>query len=339
MKITFDRCTVPASLVILCAACLPAFGQQKPNPTMGTIERKDPRFDQLVPRDAVIEKLADGFDWTEGPVWIPNGSFLLFSDIPKNTVFRWKEGEKVNIHLKPSGYTGSDTRGGEPGSNGLLLDADGRLVLCEHGDRRVARLEKDGSKTTLADRYQGKRLNSPNDAVYHSNGALYFTDPPYGLEKGWDDPARALDYCGVYRLSKDGKLTLLTKEMTRPNGIALSPDENTLYVANSDPKHAVWMRFPVKEDGTLGPGKVFFDATSWVGAKKGLPDGMKVDRAGNLFATGPGGVLVFAPDGTHLGTLATGVATANCAWGENGSTLFITADKNLCRIKLSTKGK
>src|SRR5205807_4266317 len=190
-----------------------------------------------------------------------------------------------------------------------------------------------------ADRYEGKRLNSPNDGVFKSNGDLYFTDPPYGMEKVWDDPARELDFCGVYRLSKDGKLTLLTKDMTRPNGIAFSPDEKTLYVANSDPEKAVWMAFDVKEDGTLGKGRVFFDATKWVGKERpGLPDGMKVDRKGNLFATGPGGVLVFAPKGKHLGTIATGVPTSNCAWGPDGY-LYVTADKALTRIKTLTKGK
>ena len=309
-------------------------------PTFGTIERNDPRFDRLVPRDATIEKLADGFDWSEGPVWVKKGGYLLFSDVPENTVFRWKEGEKVRVFLKPSGYTGAASRGGEPGSNGLNLDPQGRLVLCQHGDRRVARLADDGKGfVTLADRYQGKRFNSPNDSVYKSNGDLYFTDPPYGLLKKNDDPAKELDFNGVYRVAKDGTVTLLTRDMTYPNGIALSPDEKTLYVANSDPIKAIWMAFPVKDDGTLGKGRVFFDATPWAKAgKKGLPDGMKVDRAGNLFATGPGGVLVFDPDGTHLGTFNTGEATANCGWGEDGSTLFITADMYLARARLSTKG-
>lgn len=190
----------------------------------------------------------------------------------------------------------------------------------------------------LAKDYMGKRLNSPNDLTFHSNGDLYFTDPPYGLEKNWDDPARELDFCGVYRIHK-GKIELLTKEMSRPNGITLSPDEKTLYVANSDPKKAIWMAFPVKEDGTLGEGKVFFDATKSVGkSKPGLPDGMRVDTQGNLFATGPGGVLVFDAKGKHLGTIATGVPTSNCAFGDDGSTLYVTADHDVCRIRLSTKG-
>jgi gluconolactonase len=309
-------------------------------PTLGTIERLDPRFDRLVPAEARVERIADGFDWSEGPVWDRKQHRLLFSDVPMNTVFQWQEGRGVSVFLKPSGSTGAPARGGQQGSNGLLIDRQGNLVLCQHGDRRVARL--DGDKfTTLADRYMGKRFNSPNDGVYKSNGDLYFTDPPYGLLGLNKDPAKELDFNGVYRISAaDGTVTLLTKEMTFPNGIALSPDEKTLYVANSDPAKAIWKAFPVKEDGTIGEGKVFADLTSSVSpAKKGLPDGMKVDASGNLFATGPGGVLVFAPDGTHLGTFATGEATANCGWGEDGSVLYITADMYIGRVRLTTKGK
>lgn len=313
---------------------------EKDRPTLGTIERHDPRFDKLVPKDAKLEVLAKGFKWTEGPVWIKKGGYLLFSDIPNNVINKWKDGEGVSKFIYPAGYSGKKPRGGEPGTNGLMLDSDGNLVVCEHGDRRVSRINLETKKReTLADKYEGKRFNSPNDLCFHTNGDLYFTDPPYGLEKNWDDPARELDFCGVYLLKKDGKLILLTKEMTRPNGIALSPDEKTLYVANSDPKIAIWKQFPVKSDGTLGEGKVFFDATKSVGKKPGLPDGLKVDVNGNLFATGPGGVLVFAPDGAHLGTLATGVPTANCAFGEDGMTLYVTANDQICRIRLSTKGK
>ena len=221
-----------------------------------------------------------------------------------------------------------------------MLDAQGRLVLCQHGDRRVARLEADGKFTTLADRYEGKRFNSPNDAVYKSNGDLYFTDPPYGLLGKNDDPKKELDFNGVFRLSKDGTVTLLTKEMTYPNGIAFSPDEKTLYVANSDPEQGDLDG--VRREGRRHARRRAGSSSTprrWPRTRrKGLPDGMKVDRAGNLFATGPGGVLIFSPDGTHLGTLATGEATANCAWGDDGSTLYITADMYLGRIRLTTKG-
>jgi gluconolactonase len=338
----------PVSLGILlglCGLCLvvpsswPASaGEKEPYPAIGKIERVDPRFDRLIPRDAVLEKLAQGFQWSEGPVWIRDGAYVLFSDIPRNSVMKWKEGEGLSLFLKPSGYTGSVQRGGESGSNGLLLDSVGRLVLCQHGDRRMARLEKDGRFTTLCDRYRGKRFNSPNDAVFKSNGDLYFTDPPYGLPKGEEDPAREMDFCGVWRLSTDAKVTLLTDKMTRPNGIAFSPDEKILYVAQSDPAKPLWMAFDVKPDGTLGNGRVFADAKSWPKNLKGLPDGMKVDKDGNLFCTGPGGVNVFAPDGTLLGRINPDEPTANCCFAEDGSVLYVTANMYLCRIKTSTKG-
>ena len=313
-------------------------------PSLGSVERKDPRFDVLIAPGARMEVLAGGFDWTEGPLWIKDGGYLIFSVIPPNKVVKWKEGVGASIYLKPSGLTtGQDLRN-EPGSNGLLLDPQGRLVLCQHGDRRMARMNAPLSTpkadfATIADKHEGKKLNSPNDAVYHSSGALYFTDPPYGLVKRMEDPTKEIPYQGVYRVSPDGAVTLLTKEVTRPNGIAFSPDEKTLYVASSDPDKAVWHAFPVNADGTLGAGRIFADFTSQFLAKaKGLPDGLKVDVHGNLFATGPGGVVVFAPDGTHLGTLNTGQNTSNCAWGDDGSTLYITADQYLVRIKTLTKG-
>jgi gluconolactonase len=331
---------LPALLALLFVFAETGVAAEKTKyPSFGKINRKNPRLDKLVSEGAQMEQLADGFDWSEGPVWIKDGGYLLFSDVPSNSVMKWKEGEGISLFMKPAGYTGVADYMPEPGSNGLGLDPQGRVVFCEHGDRRVSRLEKQGGKKTLVDNYQGKRLNSPNDLAYKSNGDLYFTDPPYGLPKQYDDPRRELDYCGVYRLSTDGQVTLLTTEMTRPNGIAFSPDEKTLYVAQSDPEAAVWKAFDVKTDGTLGKGRVFADATAWAKAgQKGLPDGMKVDQAGNLFATGPGGVHVFAPDATHLGTFETGQATGNCAWGDDGSTLYIMADMYLARIKLATKG-
>jgi gluconolactonase len=307
-------------------------------PILGSIVRENPGLDALLDKNARIEVLESGFDWSEGPVWHRTGGYLLFSDIPRNSVMKWSAAEGISLFLKPSGYTGVAPYGREPGSNGLILDPQGRLISMEHGDRRVSRMDPDGGKRTLVDNYQGKRLNSPNDGILHSSGALYFTDPPYGLPKQADDPRRELDFCGVYRLSLDGQLTLLTKEMTRPNGIAFSPDEKTLYVANSDPQKAVWMAYPVKPDGTIGPGRVFADVTSMAGKFPGLPDGMKVDRAGNLWATGPGGVHIYSPDGTRLGRLDTGEATANVAWGDDGATLYITADMYICRVKTKTKG-
>jgi gluconolactonase len=333
-----------ALALLLLPLLLPASADQpRKRPAIGKITPLDPRFDKLVPRDAVLEKLADGFKWVEGPVWVKDGGYLLFSDIPFNAIWKWQPGKGKSIFLQPSGLAKpNDLR--EPGTNGLRLDPEGRLVACDHGNREVWRMDlTTRKKTVLASRYQGKRFNSPNDLVFNSKGDLYFTDPPYGLmlknAKDDETPGREMDFCGIYRLSKDGQLSLVTKEMSRPNGIALSPDEKTLYVANSDPKEAVWMAFPVKDDGTLGKGRVFFDSTKWVGKQKpGLPDGMKVDRAGNLFATGPGGLFVFAPDATVLGILETGVPTANCAFGDDGKTLYVAADKSLGRIRLTTTG-
>lgn len=297
--------SIARSIVVCLLAAACALAQRTANyPFLGQVVKSDPGLDRVLPPDARIEVLATGFAWSEGPVWVKDGGYLLFSDIPRNSVMKWTAKDGATLFLKPSGYTGVAEYSREPGSNGLILDSEGRMISCEHGDRRISRLERGGGKRTLVDNYQGKRLNSPNDAVLKSNGDLYFTDPPYGLPKGWDDPLRELDFCGVYRLSTDGKLTLLTRELSRPNGIAFSPDEKTLYVANSDPERAIWMAYPVKDDGTLGSGRVFADVTAMVGKTKGLPDGMKVDRAGNLFATGPGGSMSTHP-------------TANC-WG--GST-------------------
>jgi gluconolactonase len=324
-----------AGIILVLAGTRPAAPQF---PVVGHLEPLAPGFSALVPVDARIEKLAEGFAWSEGPVWRRSGGYLLFSDIPKNTVYRWKEAEGIAVFLRPAGYTGSTPPGRELGSNGLTFDAQDRLVMADHGNRRIARIDDSNfTKTTLAERYDGKRLNSPNDLVYRSNGDLYFTDPPYGLDGNDKSPAKELPFNGVYRLTPAGELTLLTKELTFPNGIAFSPDERTLYIAVSDPAHAVWMAYDVAVDGTLARGRVFFDATPLVRkGLKGLPDGMKVDRRGNLFATGPGGVLVFTPAGEHLGTIVTGQATANCAFGDDGSTLYITADKQLLRIRLAT---
>jgi gluconolactonase len=340
----YSRCLVLLPLAALVA--LPALqsGQNQEGATPNRkIVRLDPRFDKLMPKDAVVETIARGFIWTEGTAWNKEGKFLVFSDIPHNVVHKWKDG-KVSVFVKPSGYTGKMPRGGkpgdEPGSNGLRFDAEGRLCLCEHGDRRVTRIEKDGSKTVLADQYMGKKFNSPNDLVFKSNGDLYFTDPPYGLPKGADDPTREMDYCGVFLRKKDGKLILLTKDISRPNGIELSPDEKTLYIANSDPDRPVWLSFPIKGDGTIGKGKVFVDGSKWVAEKRpGLPDGMKVDAAGNLWATGPGGVWVFSPKGEVLGNIDTGINTANCAFGDDGSALYIAVNHDICRVKTTTKGK
>ncbi|MGH9930058.1 MAG: SMP-30/gluconolactonase/LRE family protein, partial [Pyrinomonadaceae bacterium] len=290
-------------------------------PAVIRIVRLDPRFDKIVQQDAALEKIVEGFTWAEGPVWDRAGGYLLFSDVPNNSIIKWKAGEGASVFLKPSGYTGAAPfTGREPGSNGLTFDSEGRLVFCQHGDRRVTRMEKDGSWTTLADKYEGKRLNSPNDLVFKSNGDLYFTDPPFGLPKAFDDPKKELPFQGVYRLSPGGKLTLLTTEVKAPNGIGFSPDEKKLYVADS--ARALWFVFDVKDDGTLWPGKILFDGTEQSKGRPGVADSLKVDVQGNIFAAGPGGIYVIASDGALLGRFDLGTATGNCAWGEDGSTLF-----------------
>lgn len=316
-------------------------------PSLGQIVRLDPRLDALLPADARVEVLASGFLWSEGTIWLRNdptgepGGCLLFSDIPRNHVLRWKEEQGISVFLHPSGYTGWAPYGREPGSNGLTLDRENRLVLCEHGDRRVSMMPWDGGKKTIADSYNGKRFNSPNDVVVKSDGSIYFTDPPYGLPQQMDDPRCELPYCGVYRVAPDGVVTLLIDEMKRPNGLAFSPDEKTLYVGQSDSDAAIWNAYPVLDDGTVGPGRLFFDSTPMAksGTLRGAPDGFKVDHHGNLWATGPGGVLILAPDATLLGRIETEELTANCAFGgPDGSDLYIAAHMHLCRVRTTTRG-
>ena len=311
-------------------------------PKMGSIERLDPALDKLIAPDAMIDRLAEGYEWAEGPVWVRRaGGQVLFSDVIKNIVHKWdRKTGQATPYLSPSGYTGSTPRGGEPGSNGLTLDPRGRLVLCQHGDRRVARLNDDKKTfTTLVDNYPGKKFNSPNDLCYDRKGNLYFTDPPYGLEGKNDDPKKELDFNGVYLLRKGGGLVLLTKEFTFPNGVALSPDQKTLYVAQSDPKAPIIKALDIRPDGTVTNSRVLFDASHLTRGRKGLPDGLKVDHQGNIWTTGPGGVLILSKNGKHLGTINTGEATANCGWGgRDGSDLYITADMYLCRVKTKTKG-
>ena len=330
----------------------------RPRP-IGRIERLGPELDAIVDADALVEVIAEGLQWSEGPVWWREGGSLLFSDIPRNTVFRWKDGEGLSVFLNPSGYTGEGPRAGalagakppadvdEQGSNGLTFDADGLLVLCQHGDRRLARLaaplsterQPEPKYVTWADRWDGKRFNSPNDVVVHKNGSAYFTDPPYGLEKGGDTTSRELDFNGVYRVDPDGTVTLVTREMTKPNGIALSPDQATLFVGQSDSNAPVWRAFEIQDDGSLGPGRIFFDAKELVNqGLKGSPDGFKIDQSGNLLATGPGGVLVISSEGKHLGTISTGELISNCAFGDDGSTLYMTSHMYLCRVRLKTRG-
>ena len=303
---------------------------------IGKILRLDPALDAILPPDAEVEKVAQGFRWSEGPVW--KDGAVLFSDVPENTIFQWTPGESAaRVFLKPSGGMESTPEFREPGSNGLARDPENRLLLCQHGMRRVARIEKDGTQTSLADRYEGKRFNSPNDLALARNGDIFFTDPPYGLAGGNKSPIKELEFSGVFRLS-GGKVTLLTDELTYPNGIALSPDEKTLYVNVSDPKKPYIHAYDLAADGIAKNHRIFFDMTPLLSTGPGLPDGLKVDRAGNLWTTGPNGVLIISPAGKHLGTIQTGQPTGNCAWGGDGSTLYITSNMFLVRVKTQTKG-
>ena len=308
--------------------------------TIGQIVRLDPSLDALIDSNAKIEVLAEGFTWSEGPAWVKNGNYLIFSDVPQNTIFKWKEGEGLTVFLKPSGYSGRGYYSKESGSNGLTMSLDGRIIACEHGDRRVTIMPiEGGGKITLADKHDNKKFNSPNDVIQKSNGIVYFTDPPYGLPNQENDTTRETQLFGVYKIDKSGATTLIIKDLRRPNGLAFSPDESILYVNQSDPEHAYIMAYPVLKNGNVGKGKIFFDATSLLKQGfKGLPDGLRLDIKGNIFSTGPSGILVISPQGKLLGRIETTELTANCAWGDDGSTLYITANSLLCRIKTKTMG-
>ena len=328
----------PSNFIWVRSATLDFF---KPGATSGPttparVTRIDPALDAIVPRDATIEKLADGFLFTEGPVWVQEG-YLLFSDPNANTIYRWSDADGLSVFRTKSGYTGVDiAEYGQPGSNGLALDRDGRLTIDEHGNRRVTRLEKNGSLTVLADHVDGKRLNSPNDLVYKSDGSLYFTDPPFGLPKAFADSRKETPYSGVYRWS-EGRVQLLATDVTGPNGLAFSPDEKYFYLGNWDEKSKTVWRYEVKSDGTLANGRVFFDMTNAPG--EDAIDGLKVDQQGNVYVSGPGGVWILSPTGAHLGTIAGPEHPHNLAWGDaDGKTLYLTAQTGLYRIRLNIPG-
>ena len=324
----------PFILIVLLAGC-----ENKPHyKTIGEIERIDASLDSIVSPDAKIEIIAEGLDWSEGPLWIEKEKMLLFSDVPRDTIFKWTEEKGKEVYLTPSGYTDTAKRGGEMGSNGLTLDLNGNLILCQCGNRQIARMEVSLSNpspkyTSIANTYLNKKFNSPNDVIVNSKGEVFFTDPPYGLEKKMDDPKKEIPFQGVYKVYKNGEVILLTDTLTRPNGIVLLPGEKTLLIANSDPGKPNWYAFDINND-SLSNGRIFFSCAGYDKNLKGLPDGMKVDKSGNLFATGPGGIWIFSKTGKLIGKIKVPEATSNCAFSADEKTLYITNDMNVLRVKL-----
>ena len=333
MMMRFLPVCVFCCLTLACSTPPPA-EVPVPDHRDGTVLKHAPELDAIVPGDYIIEKIDEGFVFIEGPVWVEDPGYLLFSDVPGDTIYQWTPGAKSRPFLTPvfSGPPPEEPRG--IGPNGLTVDGNGNLIISEHGNRRVSRMPlAGGDRELLIDQFEGKKLNSPNDLVYHSSGDLYFTDPPYGLQGQDESPDKELDFNGVFRLDPDGQIELLTSELTRPNGIALSPDEATLYVGDSKR----WMAYDVQPDGSISNGRVFFDAGDIQGT--GGADGMKVDSQGNLYCTGPGGVLIFTPDGKHIGTIQPTEQPANVAWGDaDGKTLYMTARTGLYRIRLNIQG-
>jgi gluconolactonase len=331
----------PDNFIWVKSATLDFVARPRPRPEnaarVGYVERLDPALDAVVGPDAAVEKLAGGFSFTEGPAWNRADGSLIFSDPNENTIYRYDADGALGVFRPKSGYKGENVGAyHQPGSNGLAFDREGRVTINEHGNRRVTRLEKNGVLTVLADRFEGKRLNSPNDLVYKRDGSLYFTDPPFGLPRTFDDPAKELPFSGVFRWF-DGKLALLSRELTGPNGLAFSPDEKYLYVDNWDTKRKVVMRYRVNDDGTLADGQVFFDMTGAPGAE--ALDGLKVDARGDLFVSGPGGVWILSSEGKHIGTLRVAELPANFAWGDaDRRTLYMTARTGLYRVRVNVPG-
>lgn len=320
-------------IALTVAAC-----SQKPAPGSGEIEFINNELSALINKEAKVEIIAEGFEWSEGPLWLDKQQMLIFSDVPKNVIYKWTEAKGKEIYLDHSGYTGEEARGGEIGSNGLNLSPEGKLLLCQHGDRRVSMMDAplDAPKPNyivLAADYSGKKFNSPNDLVARSNGDVFFTDPPYGLENYINDPKKEIPFQGVYRVNKFGKVKLLTDSITRPNGIALTPDEKTLIIANSDGDKKIWYAYDLAANDSLINPRIIFDATKEKGP--GAPDGFKIDKQGNMYATGPGGIWIFNKAGKQIGKIKiNGVPTSNCALSTDEKTLFITADMFVLRVKM-----
>ena len=306
---------------------------------IGEIERLDSDMGLFVSKESKIEVLASGFSWAEGPVWVPKLNGVLFTDVPKNKAYLWTERQGLSVFLDPSGMTNHAPHSSNEGANGLVLDSNGALVLCQHGDRRVARLKDDWqldppSYETVIDHFEGKWLNSPNDIVFSKNGDLFFTDPPYGLDQQDDDILKELDFNGIFKWSKNEGIVLLNKTLSRPNGIAFSRDEKTVYIGNSDRENLIIAAFDYI-DGAFKNKRVFFNSKNILRKGPGSFDGLKVHSSGTIFATGPGGVLVISSEGKHLGTIRPGKATANCAFDAAEDYLYLTSTDVLARIKLN----
>jgi gluconolactonase len=330
-------------LLLVCIACNNNNKPTKPtevnNIKIGIVEKLDPALDSIISPDARAEIISEGYDWTEGPVWVESQKMLLFSDVPRDTIFKWTEAKRKEVYLTPSGYTDPIPRGGEMGSNGLTLDKDGHLILCQCGNRQIARMDAPLDKPapeyiSLANNYKGKKFNSPNDVIVNSSGEIFFTDPPYGLEKQMDDPKKEIPFQGVYKVTVTGQVVLVTDTLTRPNGIAFLPGEKILIVANSDPAKPYWYAFDVGPENTFANARIFASAAVSDKSLKGLPDGMKIDKKGNVFATGPGGIWIMNSGGKLLGKYKLPDATSNCALSPDEKTLYITNDMYILRLRM-----
>ena len=329
---------IVCSIFFATLACINNKKQKMSYKTIGTIERLDPALDAIISADAKAEIIADSFIWSEGPLWVESQKMLLVSDVKKNTVYKWTEEKGKEVYLTPSGYTGSVPRGGEMGSNGLTLDNEDRLLLCQDGDRQVGRmdapLDKPEAKfVAVTNNYKGKKYNSPNDIIVSRKGEVYFTDPPYGLEKGMNDPKKEISFQGVYKVKTNGEVILLLDSLTRPNGLAFLPGEKQIIIANSDPDKPNWYIYDVNGD-SLSNGRIFYSVAGYDRKLKGLPDGLKVDKNGNVFTAGPGGFYFFDKNGKLLGKLKVENAPSNCSLSADQKTLYLTNDMYVLRLKM-----
>jgi gluconolactonase len=335
MTIRINRLSVMMGLLL---GCIDASYAQSAKPLM-TLQQIDPQFSTVVSKNAKAEILAEGFLWSEGPVWLESQKTFIFSDVKKNIIYKWTKAKGKEVYLKPSGYTGTIPRGGELGSNGLGLNLKGQLVICQDGDRVVSMMDAPLDKPKpkfikLANNYKGKKFDSPNDLSFLSNGDIYFTDPPYGLEKNVDDPLKEAPYQGVYRIAANGKITLLVDTLSRPNGIAIFPGGKTILISNSDPKKPFWYAYDLDKNGLFAHGRIFYSSLAASKTAAGVPDGMKIDKQSHVFATGPGGIWVLNKSGKLLGKILINDLTSNCALSGDEKTLYVTSNHRVLRVML-----